>query len=103
MRSGSSKDFPEEAMIRQLHAVYQSKCVFHLDPVGKGLSPMPFFIAEFSLAPLHLATHHNTTNWANLPPPHNDSVATGSNANVSGASIKRRVAGNKAADNTASL
>lgn len=53
---------------------------------------MPFFTVEFSLAPSQLATHYNPTSRANLPSPDNSKVTTSSNANVSGATMKKRVA-----------
>jgi len=53
---------------------------------------MPFFIVEFSLAPSRLTTHYDPTNQANLPPLDNGKVATGSNANVRGVNMEKKVA-----------
>ena len=53
---------------------------------------MPFFIVEFSLAPSRLATHYDPTSQTNPAPPDLGKVATGSNSNVSGVSMKKKVA-----------
>jgi hypothetical protein len=53
---------------------------------------MPFFIAEFSLAPSRLTTHDDPTRQTNSAPPDIGKVATGSNPNISGASMKKKVA-----------
>jgi hypothetical protein len=91
-----------DASIMRRQMVCLSPNYFRHRLINKTLSPMPFFVREFSLAPSHLAAHHNSTNEANLPPPDNGKIAKGSGPNVSGTSEKAaaRAAGNKPADGT---
>jgi hypothetical protein len=53
---------------------------------------MPFFIVEFSLAPSRLPTHYDATSHTNPAPQDIGKEATGTNPNVSGASMKKKVA-----------
>jgi len=60
--------------------------------VIKRLNTMPFFIAEFSLAPSRLATHDDPTSQIKSAPADIRQVTTGSNPNVGDASMKKKVA-----------
>jgi hypothetical protein len=87
-----AKAFSDGLIMRTPHSVFESNSFSTPIQVIKRLNTMPFFIAEFSLAPSRLATHDDPTSQINSAPPDIRQVTTGSNPNVGGASIKKKVA-----------